>query len=107
MLSAEAEVGDNGGTRRVLTRPGRGAFAITAIAHPPLRDVGPSITTRHTQSSSLRWTAQAPARGHAHWSIDALGFCSTGVERRSHRIESGGEILAAEADTKPVRRRRQ
>jgi hypothetical protein len=53
-LSAEAELGDKGGTRRVLTRPGRGVFAITAIAQPPLPDIGSVITTRRTRSSPLQ-----------------------------------------------------
>src|SRR6267154_6075142 len=70
-LSAEAALGDNGGTRRVLTRPGRGAFAITAIAQPPLGDIGAFITTHRRRSSPVRYPAQRPARGCAHAAMAA------------------------------------
>ena len=45
-LSAEAELGDSGGTSRVLTVPGRGALAITAMAQPPCRAPEADLTTR-------------------------------------------------------------
>ena len=45
-LSAAAELGDSGGTRRVLTAPGRGALAITAMAQPPSRATDADLTTR-------------------------------------------------------------
>ena len=45
-LSAAAASGASGGTRRVLTAPGRGALAITAMAQPPCRALAADLTTR-------------------------------------------------------------
>src|SRR5580658_37304 len=68
-LRAAAELGDSGGTSRVLTWPGRGALAITAIAQPPSCGAAPPITSRLNNCSralkmfetcpSQRITAQA------------------------------------------------
>ena len=45
-LSAAAMLGVNGGTSRVLTWPGTGALAITAIAQPPFREIPFGFTIR-------------------------------------------------------------
>src|SRR5437773_10637080 len=56
-LSVAASFRVNGGTRRVFTRPGRGALVITASAQKPLGLFGRAFGSRRRRTAFIRQAA--------------------------------------------------